>query len=103
MLILAAIYFSVRWNALVGAIVLCIGVCIFQSLTQTGFHDSDPAGNAMADGFATLIGIAFAIVIAVTFYLFMKFNANPDKVLNVSMIVLSVYFLVRFIRAALSS
>ena len=96
-IIMAAIYFSARWNVLLGAFVFCVGVCVFQSLTQVGFHDSDPAGNAMSAGFATLFDWALAIVMAIVFYLFMKFNSNPDKVLNVSMVLLGIYFVKRLV------
>ena len=95
--ILAGIYFASLWNPLVGTIVLGVGTYIWMNITQTGCHNSDPAGNGMAQGFAAIFNIIKAIVMAVVFLLFMKFS-NPDVVLNVTMIMLLIIFVTRFVR-----
>ncbi len=95
--ILAAIYFTGRWNHIAGSIVLGIGLFWLLQLTDGAHSDSAPAGNAMAAGFATLAYLAVSIVLAIVYLLFMKFSSNTDKVMLVSMIVLGVMFLVRYL------
>ena len=92
--ILTVIHFTVQWNYTVGAIALGIGIMFWLSLTQNSHHDSDPAGNGMADGFEMLLNIAKAIVLAVTFWLFMRFSSNTDQVILMSLIV---YFIKRYV------
>ena len=100
--ILAAIYFTGRWNYIVGSIVLGIGLFWLLQLIDEAHSDSDPAGNAMAAGFATLAYIAVSIVAAIAYLLFMKFSSNTDKVMLVSMIVLGVLFVAQYIFWVLS-
>ena len=95
--ILAAIYFTGRWNHIAGSIVLGIGLFWLLQLTDGAHSDSDPAGNAMAAGFATLAYIAVSIVAAIAYLLFMKFSSNTDRVLLVWMILLGVLFIARYI------
>ena len=95
--ILTVIHFTVQWNYTVGAIALGIGIMFWLSLTQNSHHDSDPAGNGMADGFEMLLNIAKAIVLTITFWLFMRFSSNTDQVMMVSKIVLIVYFIKRYV------
>ncbi|MCR5453940.1 MAG: hypothetical protein K6F33_03020 [Bacteroidales bacterium] len=98
LIILTVIYFASLWNTIVGTIVLGLGVWFWLTLTPAHSNDSDPAGNAMAAGFAGLLDIAISIVLAVTFYLFITYS-NPNNVLNVSMIILFLYFVKRYIWA----
>ena len=76
---------------------LGIGLFWLLQLTDGAYSDSDPAGNAMGDGFTALAHLGVSIVLAIVYLLFMKFSSNTDKVMLVSMIVLGVMFLVRYL------
>ena len=96
-LVLAAIYFSSKWNCVVGSIVLGFGYYIYCLVTQIYPHHSDPAGDGMAEGFAALFNIAKSVIFAITFMLFMLLSDNPATVLNVSMIILIVFCVKRLL------
>ncbi|MBR6179099.1 MAG: hypothetical protein IKQ70_14640 [Bacteroidales bacterium] len=90
------IYLAAKWNCVAGAIVLGIGYYIWCRCTYVASDHSDPAGDGMAEGFHALFDIALSIIYAVTFLLFMLFS-NPVSVFNISMIVLLVVFVKRYL------
>lgn len=96
-LVLVLTYYSAKWNCVVGSIVLGFGYYIYCLVTQIYPHNSDPAGDGMAAGFAALFNIAKSVIFAITFMLFMLLSDNPMSVLNVSMIILIVFCVKRLL------
>lgn len=88
---LGTIYYSSKSGfPIIGAAVL--GLSAFGWMQEEAIiYDSDPAGNGMARGFGFMIDIFLSVVLALIFFLVMKFVKHENTLL-VCMALLTLYF-----------